>query len=180
VSELAPQSAHTVYERVVSWAHSHKGRKLIRFTLVSGVTTVTSFTLIAFLYGLRIIPDAVWATLVGNILASVPAYQLNRRWTWGKHGRSHLTREIIPFWSLSLLGIGVALIGADWARHEVRLHRWSHLLSTATVSGTNLASFAIFWVLKIIVFNRIFRVDPSRDIDRELTIQETQTLTEHP
>ena len=54
----------------------------------------------------------------------------------------------------------------------MRAHHWSHLANTGLVVFTNLASFAIFWVLKLIVFNRIFRVDTVEEIDEHLNIEE--------
>jgi putative flippase GtrA len=155
-----------------SWSKSHEGRKLLRFTMVSASSTIVSFAAISALYGLKIIPSVIWSTLVGNLIASVPAYQLNRRWTWGKRGKSKVRREIVPFWALTFLGIGVSQLGALWARHEVHTHHWSHLVNTGLVAFANLASFAIFWVLKLIVFNRIFRVDPIAAIDEKLNIEE--------
>jgi putative flippase GtrA len=141
--------------------------------MVSASSTIVSFLALSALYGLNIIPSVIWSTLVGNLIASVPAYQLNRRWTWGKRGKSHLRREIVPFWALTFLGIGVSQLGALWARHEVRAHHWSHLANTGLVVFTNLASFAIFWVLKLIVFNRIFRVDTIEEIDENLSAEES-------
>jgi putative flippase GtrA len=155
-----------------SWTKSHEGRKLLRFTMVSASSTIVSFAAISALYGLKIIPSVIWSTLVGNLIASVPAYQLNRRWTWGKRGKSKVRREIVPFWALTFLGIGVSQLGALWARHEVHTHHWSHLVNTGLVAFANLASFAIFWVLKLIVFNRIFRVDPIAAIDEKLNVEE--------
>ena len=146
------------------WSKSHEGRKLIRFTLVSAVSTVTSFAAISLLYGLKIIPGILWATLVGNLIASLPAYNLNRRWTWGKRGRSHWRKEILPFWIMTALGIGVSQLGALLARHEVKTHHLSHLVNTGLVAGANLVSFAIFWVLKLIVFNWIFKVHEIEEI----------------
>jgi len=158
-----------------SWSQSHKGKKLIRYTLVSGSSTVISFVAISILYGFKIIPSVLLSTLAGNLVASIPAYQLNRRWTWGKRGKSHFRREIAPFWSLTFMGIGLSQLGALWARHEVRSHHWSHLLNTAIVSFTNLASFAVFWVLKLIVFNRIFRVESvEEEIEEHLDAEESQ------
>ena len=157
-----------------SWSKTHQGKKLIRFTMVSGSSIIVSFASISFFFGLRIIPSVIWATLVGNLVASVPAYQLNRRWTWGKRGKSHFRKEIVPFWTLTFLGIGVSQLGALWARHEVRTHHWSHVINTGLVAFTNLASFAIFWVLKLMVFNRIFRVDVIEEIEEHLDAEETQ------
>jgi len=158
---------------VRAWTTSHEGRKLIRFTLVSVVTTTVSFVTISLLYGLKIVSGVMWATLIGNLVASLPAYHLNRRWTWGKRGKSHIRREIIPFWAMTALGIAFSQLGALWARHMVHTHHWSHLINTALVAFTNLFAFAIFWVLKIVVFNRIFRVDELEEMDEHLTVEES-------
>ena len=79
------------------------------------------------------LPGVVWATLAGNLIATLPAYQLNRTWTWGKRGRSHFRREIVPFWTMSFLSIAFSQLGAFWARHEEHAHAWSHLTNTALV-----------------------------------------------
>jgi hypothetical protein len=57
---------------------------------------------------------------------------------------------------MSSLGTGFSLIGATYARHLVHAHHWGHLINTGIVGGTNIAAFAIFWVLKMLLFNRIF------------------------
>ena len=160
--------------KALDWSKSHQGKKLIRFTAVSAITTSVSFISIALLYGLRIVPGVMWATLSGNLIASLPAYQLNRTWTWGKRGRSHLRSEIIPFWSMSLLGVGFSQLGAWWARNQVHSHHWAHIVNTGLVAGMNLASFAIFWVLKLAVFNKIFQVHVAEDIEAHLLIEEQE------
>jgi putative flippase GtrA len=160
---------------LVSWTRTHQGRKLIRFTMTSVITTLVSLASIAVLYGFRIIPEVQWATLTGNVIGSFPAYHLNRRWTWGKRGRSHIRREIIPFWTLSILGIGFSQFFAWWAKYEVDTHQWSHLLNTALVTGANFISFAIFWVLKLMVFNRIFHVSVLEEMDEHLKVEEQST-----
>lgn len=158
--------------RVLAWTRTHQGRKVIRFTSVSGVSTVVSFTSIAVLYGFHIIKGVIWATVAGNLIATLPSYYLNRSWTWGKHGRSHLTKEILPFWAMSCLGIGVSILGATWARHEVHTHHWAHVANTFLVSGTNVASFGLFWILKLVVFNRIFHVHELAEVDERLSAEE--------
>jgi len=160
---------------LLAWSKTHEGKKLIRFTAVSVVSTAVSFTSISVLYGFKIIPGVMWSTLAGNLIASLPAYHLNRIWTWGKRGRSHFRSEIIPFWSMTFLGIAVSQIGAYWARSEVHSHHWAHIFNTALVSFTNLFSFGLFWVLKMMVFNRIFRVDELEEIEEHLSAEESAT-----
>jgi putative flippase GtrA len=141
------------------WMVRVGGYVLVRYVLVSGATVVLSFSVIALLYGTRLIPDAVWATGVGNLVAALPAYQLNRRWAWRKSGRSHVRREILPFWVFSALGIVASIGGASIVRHTISSHHWSHLLNTGLVSMSNVASFAVLWVLKLALLNRLFGVE---------------------
>ena len=40
------------------------------------------------------------------VLTSVPAFLLNKYWVWGKRGRAHMRREVIPFWLFTVAGWG--------------------------------------------------------------------------
>jgi putative flippase GtrA len=141
-----------------AWMQTREGKKLYRYLLGSVVTTGLSFLWITIVYGLKIIPGVIWATLSGNLIAVIPSYYWNRAFAWGKRGRSHFRNELVPYWSMAFLGIAFSQLGAFWARSEVRHHQWSHLANTALVDGANVACFAIFFVLKLMVFNRIFHV----------------------
>jgi putative flippase GtrA len=155
-----------------AWAHTHQGRKLIRFTSVSVISTIVSNAVLIVFYGFRWIPNEVYATVFGNLVATFPSYQLNRTWTWGKRGRSHWRNEIAPFWSLSLFGIAFSTILASVARHVIHQHDWSHPLNTGIVVAANILSFVIFWFLKLWIFNRIFHVDEMAEVDEHLTKEE--------
>ena len=160
----------------MTWSRTHQGRKLIRFTAVSVVSTLVSVIVISFLYGLKIIRSEVDATLIANVIGAIPSYALNRRWTWGKTGHSHFMKEVVPFTVLAVAGIAFSVFGAAYAKHVVHTHHLSHLLNTAIVDAANLASFAIFWVLKLIVFNRIFRLNEETQIDEHLLREESPPL----
>ncbi len=138
------------------WSRSYEGKKLIRFTTTSLISTIISETLILLTYGFKIIPGEVQATLFSNVVAMFPAYHLNRRWAWGKRGRSQLRTEIVPYVAMSSLGMIFSLVGATYAHHVVHTHHFAHLINTGIVGGTNIAAFAVFWVLKMLLFNRIF------------------------
>lgn len=157
---------------VVAWSKTHQGRKLIRFTSVSVVSTAVSLTLIALFYGVTRWMGVVEATVSANVLATIPAYNLNRRWTWGKSGRSHVVKEVMPFWIMSSLGIAASFFGSLLARHIVRTNHFPHSVNTLIVLGVNFLSFAIFWVLKLIVFNRIFHVDELEEVEEHLVHDE--------
>jgi putative flippase GtrA len=132
-----------------------------------------SLAAILITYGFKIIHGIIEATLFGNVIAVIPSYYLNRMWAWGKRGRSHFRNEVIPYWVMAFLGIAFSLIGATYTKHLVHTHHWGHLANTALVGGVNVLSFAIFWVLKMLVFNRIFHTDKLHDIDAHLAAEES-------
>ena len=148
-----------------TWLHTHEGRKIFRYTMVSVISTGVSAIVIVLVYGVFHVWTEVPSTIFGNFVAAFPSYWLNRRWVWGKGGRSHLTKEIIPFWSLSAIGITFSVFGAAFAKHVGKVHHLSHLEQTALVVIANLLSFGIFWVLKFIIFNKLFHVHPLEELD---------------
>ena len=107
-------------------------------------------------------------------MATIPSYHLNRKWAWGKGGRSHIAKEIIPFWCMSGLGIAVSVIGAQVARHISVKYNLTHLEQTAIVLFANVASFGVFWVLKLLLFNRLFHVSELEEFDEHLTAEEAE------
>lgn len=159
-------------KRLWAWLHTHRGRIVVRFTSVSVISTIVSYSVIFLLYGTKLVSNEVWATVLGNVFATFPSYWLNRTWTWGKRGRSHLQKEVVPFWAMSLLGIAVSVAGAVLARHLIHTHHWGHLFNTFVLSSFNIVSFAVFWVLKLWLFNRIFGVDTFRSMDEHLSQEE--------
>ena len=101
---------HALY----AWLHTHEGRKIFRYTMVSVISTVVSLVVIAA--GLRRLPRLVSEVVEPPSSATpwppIPSYWLNRRWAWGKTGRSHIMKEIVPFWTMAALGIAFSIIGA--------------------------------------------------------------------
>lgn len=170
----------TRIDSLVVWSRSHQGRKLIRFTSVSVISTLTSQFCLFILFnviGLGVIES----TVLANVIATVPSYNLNRRWSWGKSGKSHLVKEIIPFWVISALGIGTSFFGSLIAKGVVNAHKYPHVSHAAAwpklgqwviVAVANFGSFGIFWVLKLMVFNKIFKASELDEMDEHLTHEE--------
>jgi putative flippase GtrA len=148
-----------VLERLQSlyaWLHTHEGRKIFRYTMVSVISTAVSLVVIILVYGVLHIWGEVASTVFGNAVATFPSYWLNRKWAWGKHGRSHFMKEVVPFWVMAAAGIAFSIIGASIARHFSGKYSLSHLETTVLVLVANVMSFAIFWVLKLLAFNKLF------------------------
>ena len=132
---------------------------MFRYTMVSVVSTAVSTFVLFVVYGELRVWTEVPSTLFANLVATVPSYYLNRRWAWGKTGRSHLRREVLPFWSLSVAGIMLSIVTETGARHiGLEYFNHDHSLRTVLVLAANLAAFGILWVVKFLVFNRLFHV----------------------
>ena len=152
-------------EHVWQRRHTPEAKQLIRYTMVSVISTVVSFGVLALVFGVFHLWGEIESTVFANVVATVPSYFLNRMWVWGKGGRSHLMKEIVPFWVMSAIGIVVSIGGAAVARHIGKTHHLTHLQQTAVVLLANLISFGLFWVLKYMLYNRLFHVHPVEELD---------------
>lgn len=160
MSSLAVRAVHLWEKR-----DTPEAKRLFRYSMVSVVSTAVSFGVLAIVFGVLRLWGEVASTVFANAVATVPSYYLNRKWVWGKRGRSHLLKEIVPFWCMSAIGIVVSMGGASIARHIGTEHNLSHLEQTALVLMANVLSFGVFWVLKFLLFNRLFRVHPLEELD---------------
>ncbi|MGH9045038.1 MAG: GtrA family protein [Acidimicrobiales bacterium] len=149
--------------RLLVWLTSNEGRKVVRYSMVSIISTAVSFSVLFIVYGVARLWTEVPSTVFANVVATFPSYWLNRNWAWGKTGRSHLIKEVVPFWVMSACGIAFSVVGASIARDLGTGH--SHLIRTALVLIANLVSFGIFWVAKLAVFNRLFHVPSPVEVE---------------
>lgn len=125
--------------------------------VVSAVTVaVSQIALFAFYVG------AHWTARASNIAAcivgGVPSYYGHRHWTWGKKGRSHLLKEVLPFWALALLGLAFSTWAADFAETHARDATDSRLGQAMIINSAVIAAFGILWVAKFFIFNKILFV----------------------
>ena len=142
--------------RIWRFCRTPEGSKLIRYSTVSAISALTSLVVLTVVYGVLRLWTEVYSTLFANVMAGFPSYFLNRRWVWGKSGRSHVWREILPFWVMSLTGIVFALYAASLAHNIANTHHLHHLARTVLVVGANVSAFGILWLLKFIILNRLF------------------------
>ena len=77
----------------------------------------------------------------------------------------------------SAVGIAVSIVGAQVARHISVKHHLPHFEQTVIVLAANVASFAIFWVLKLLLFNRLFHVNELEEFEEHLIVEEHEAPT---
>ena len=58
-----------------------------------------------------------------------------------------------------------SIFGAAAARHIGKVHHLGHTEQTALVLLANLVSFGFFWVLKFMIFNKMFHVHTLEELD---------------
>lgn len=166
-------------EKLWAWLHTPEGIKISRYLMVSVITTGVSFFVLLIVYGVLQLWSEVPSTIFANVVATFPSYWLNRNWAWGKSGRSHLTREVVPFWAMACAGIAVSIVGASLAKAIGTKLQFSHVEQTALVLAANVISFGVFWILKLMLFNRLFHVpslleEISEHVDEEAKEEEAE------
>jgi putative flippase GtrA len=137
--------------------NSPMGQKLFRYSMASVVAVIVSNILLLIFLGLLNMGEVLASTLA-TCLAAIPSYEMNRKWAWGKSGKSHLLKEVLPFWGLALLGLGLSdvavwLMGA-YAKH----HHFSHVAKTLAVLAVYIGAFGVLWVAKFMIFNSLMFV----------------------
>lgn len=161
---------------VWDWLHTREGKKIFRYTMTSVITTGVSLFVLGIVFGVLRLWSEVPSTVFANVVAAFPSYWLNRKWAWGKGGRSHLVKEVLPFWIMSAASIAFSTVGASVARYlgaRWELPQHHHFELTLLVLAANVLSFGIFWILKLMVFNRTFKM-PSvlEEMDEHLQAEE--------
>jgi putative flippase GtrA len=167
-------------DRLWAWLHTHEGRKIFRYSMVSVISTAVSFSVLFLVFGVLRLWGEVASAVFANGVATFPSYWLNRNWAWGKTGRSHLMKEVVPFWIMAAIGIGFSIVGASLAHHVSTVHHLNHAESTALVLAANVLFFGIFWVVKLLLFNRLFHVDELEEFDEQLEAEEAAAARSDP
>ncbi len=120
--------------------------RLLRYVGVSVVTVI--FTLGLLFGGIEIFGlEEGLANLIAVSVASVPNYYLNRSWVWDKTGKSHLWKEIVPFWTYTIIGAVVSTVVVAWAATT-----WEGSLPAAIAQ---LGTYGVIWIAKFVFLDQL-------------------------
>lgn len=143
------------------------GQKLFRYSVASVVAVVVSVVCLVFFNG--VVGMRAWvSSTLATAIATVPNYYMNRKWAWGKAGRSHLFKEVIPFWVLAFIGWGFSTISVDVMEAYAKHHHFAHVTETASVALVYFGAFGVLWIGKFVIFNRILFVHHLEDLPPSL------------
>jgi putative flippase GtrA len=143
-------------------------RQWFRYGTVSVVATVTGLTVLGVLVSVTTMP-AGWANVIATAVGTVPSFELNRRWVWGKTGKRSLCGEVGPFWVLSFAGLALSTVmvslAAAWAAHA----GVDATTRTVLIEAASIAAFGSLWIAQFVILARVlFRTDAHARTLREL------------
>jgi putative flippase GtrA len=142
-------------QRIMSPARGERTiHRFIRYSMVSGVAIVISQAAILICTAL-FHTSGILANTVGAVVATPLSYELNRKWAWGKHGKSHLWKEVAPFWGLTLLGYLGSTGTVQLADDMCKNHHIVGLTRSLAIMGASLFAYGVVWVVKFFVFQHL-------------------------
>jgi putative flippase GtrA len=138
-----------------SWFTQVRSRagQLVRYGAVSLIATTVSLTMLGVLVATDTLP-AGWANVVATAVGTVPSFELNRRWVWGKRGRRSVLAEIGPFCVLSFAGLALSTLTVSVTAAWVAGLGLDAAGRTLVAEVANLAAFGSLWVLQFVVLDR--------------------------
>jgi putative flippase GtrA len=136
-------------------------RRLLRYGTVSVISSVVSLAVLGALVATNSLP-AVSANLAATVVGTVPSFELNRRWVWGKRGRRSVLAEMGPFLFMSLAGL--ALSTAAVAVTAGVVTGWATTTRTLAVQGANVAGFGSLWLAQFVLLDRVLFGRPAAEV----------------
>ena len=144
--------------RCLSLVRTPLGGRLLRYSTVSIISLVLSEALlVSFNGGLGW--SAVTSSTVATALATVPAYFLTRQWVWDRSGRSHIWKEVTPFWAIAIVSWAFATFSVKIAEDRTRELHLRGASSVAIVAATYVLAYGVLWMGRFILFNKVLFVD---------------------
>jgi putative flippase GtrA len=157
-------------------SRTEAGRRMIRYASTSLIcVAITQVLIVVFYRGAKW--TEVESNLAATMLTSIPAYILNKYWVWGKRGRPHMRREVIPFWVFTVAGWALSTAMVALASDHVGTPH--SFLRTFAVMVASISGFGILWVLKYLFLDKImFGTDHhtpyDEDEEQELAVVEAR------
>lgn len=153
------------------WAHAktEAGQRAIRYSATSLICVGITQALIILFYGI-IGLAAVPSNLAATMATSIPAFALNKYWVWGKRGRAHMRREVLPFWAFTVAGW---ILSTGMVALVTKIAGGNDTERTILVMAANIAGFGTLWVLKYIFLDKImFGTDHHTPYDEDIELEE--------
>lgn len=128
-----------------------RAQKVLRYTFTSGVATGISEATLLVSYSTGLL-GATGASVIANLAGAVPSYLLSRYWIWPEADRSGAARQVGLYWATSVVSLVVSTAGTSLAA----AHSPSgHVAHVVVVGAAYIGTYAVLWVAKFIVYQRV-------------------------
>lgn len=138
--------------------------KYVRYVATSAVANATTITVLAILVGL-VNFDAGWSNVIATGVATIPSFELNRRWVWRQQGRRSLAKEVVPFWIWAFLELGISSVTVHLVGDYASAHAWARSIRTFSVEVTSIGTTGTLWLIQFVLFDRVLfrqrKADPA-------------------
>lgn len=131
----------------------HLRVRLFRYAAGSVVAFAVSEISFVVLFAPHLL-GAKGASIVASLIGVIPGYFLNRNWAWGRRGRSHPWREILPYWVTVLVSTALAAVTIGAVNHAATAADLGRDVRTVLNAITYCAVYGTLFVAKFVVFNR--------------------------
>jgi putative flippase GtrA len=142
-----------VKQRIIA-RFGHHLAQLVRYSAVSAIATSISLTILGTLVATRAVSPG-WANVIATGVATVPSFELNRRWVWAKKGRRSLHKEAVPYFALTFLGLGLSTLAVSTATGVASTHHAGTAARTVVALLANLAGFGTVWIAQYVVLDKV-------------------------
>jgi putative flippase GtrA len=123
-----------------------------RYVMVSTVNVLVGAGL---LFLLQKWMRPTFANITSVAIGAVPAYYMSRAWVWGKRGKSHWKKEVLPFWVFTFAGLIMSTAAISFADN--------HTKNRLVILFVQLSAFGILWVLRFFLLDKLFHVEIYED-----------------
>jgi putative flippase GtrA len=144
-------------------------RSLARYASVSVIATIVGLSTLAVLIDVGHWAPT-WANVVATAVGTVPSFELNRRWVWGRDGRRSLAREVVPYVAVCLIELVASTAAvhamADWTAGT----GWGSGVRTLADLVANVGTYGVLWVAQYFILDRVLfarRPGPDAESDRD-------------
>ena len=154
---------------LLAHARTDAGKRAIRYSATSLICVAfTQVLILVFYRGFKYSP--IRSNLSATMITSIPAFALNKYWVWGKWGRAHMRREVLPFWAFTVAGWALSTGAVSLADGVGDEHSTVRTLSVMIAS---IAGFGILWVLKYLFLDKIMcGPDHHTPYDEDIEVEE--------
>jgi putative flippase GtrA len=127
--------------------------RFLRYGSVTAISTAVALLVLGVLVGGFSFP-AIWANLVATVVATVPFFELNRRWVWAHDEEQSIWHQAIPYAICSIAGLVVSTFAVHLASNATALS--TRVMHTVAVELAVLGSYIAIWLVQFVLCDRIF------------------------